>query len=91
MAFVRMAAAHRLRRGIWIMLPLYTACNGGRGMVKSLNVSQCVDGCNDSIMRVVPCHERASLPAIGSKTMRRWVAIQPVSASYKLLYIERFL
>jgi hypothetical protein len=38
LAFVRMAAAHRLRRGVWIMLPLYTECNGGRGIVKSLNV-----------------------------------------------------
>src|SRR5262249_52842256 len=61
-AFVRMAAAHRLRRGVWIMLPFYTECNGGRGMVTSLNVEQFVDGGNDAIMRVVRCHERASVP-----------------------------
>src|SRR5688500_1265478 len=30
-AFVRLAAAHGLRRGVWIILPLHAKCHGGRG------------------------------------------------------------
>ena len=89
LAFVHMAAAHRLQRGVWLMLPLDMECHGGRGIVTSLNLSQSL--LSDSrVLRDQEFNERRLEVYDPFNVLVQWHGFQPTAAGFVPLSIAEF-